>query len=73
MTLQATAAAAEGAVTSFNPNDKYIGLALAISSSAAIGTSFIITKKVRRSLWAKRRTVLTFWTRAGTDQRGGFA
>ncbi|KAL7338735.1 magnesium transporter NIPA-domain-containing protein [Rhodotorula toruloides] len=45
VTLQATAAAAEGAVTSFNPNDKYIGLALAISSSAAIGTSFIITKK----------------------------
>ena len=27
--------------------DKYIGLALAISSSFAIGTSFIITKKVR--------------------------
>jgi hypothetical protein len=26
--------------------DKYIGLALAISSSLAIGTSFIITKKV---------------------------
>lgn len=28
-------------------NDKYIGLALAVSSSLAIGTSFIITKKVR--------------------------
>jgi hypothetical protein len=27
--------------------DKYIGLALAVSSSLAIGTSFIITKKVR--------------------------
>lgn len=26
--------------------DKYIGLALALSSSLAIGTSFIITKKV---------------------------
>jgi hypothetical protein len=26
--------------------DKYIGLALAVSSSLAIGTSFIITKKV---------------------------
>jgi len=28
--------------------DKYIGLALAVSSSVAIGTSFIITKKVGR-------------------------
>ncbi|KAH8909783.1 hypothetical protein BR93DRAFT_924793 [Coniochaeta sp. PMI_546] len=28
--------------------EKYIGLALAISSSLAIGTSFAITKKVRR-------------------------
>lgn len=27
--------------------DKYIGLLLAVSSSVAIGTSFIITKKVR--------------------------
>ena len=27
--------------------DKYIGLALAVSGSVAIGTSFIITKKVR--------------------------
>ena len=26
--------------------DKYIGLALAVSSSLAIGTSFILTKKV---------------------------
>jgi hypothetical protein len=26
--------------------DKYIGLALAVSGSVAIGTSFIITKKV---------------------------
>ena len=26
-------------------DDKYIGLALAVSSSIAIGTSFIITKK----------------------------
>ena len=28
-------------------DDKYIGLALALSGSVAIGTSFIITKKVR--------------------------
>jgi hypothetical protein len=28
-------------------DDKYIGLALAVSSSLAIGTSYIITKKVR--------------------------
>ncbi|GAA5880798.1 hypothetical protein JCM16303_005120 [Sporobolomyces ruberrimus] len=32
-------------VSSVSPGDKYIGLALAISSSIAIGTSFIITKK----------------------------
>ncbi|GAA6012794.1 hypothetical protein JCM10207_005362 [Rhodosporidiobolus poonsookiae] len=31
--------------SSVNPGDKYIGLALAISSSVAIGSSFIITKK----------------------------
>lgn len=31
-------------------DDKYIGLALACSSSLAIGTSFILTKKVRRLL-----------------------
>lgn len=36
----------EAAASTFNTNDKYIGLALAISSSVAIGTSFIITKKV---------------------------
>jgi hypothetical protein len=30
--------------------DKYIGLALAVSSSLAIGTSFIITKKVELPL-----------------------
>lgn len=34
------------AMTSLN-GDKWIGLMLAMSSSAAIGTSFIITKKVR--------------------------
>ena len=34
------------AMTSIN-SDKWIGLMLAISSSIAIGTSFIITKKVR--------------------------
>lgn len=43
----------EAATSTFNTNDKYIGLALAISSSVAIGTSFIITKKVSvRSLYA---------------------
>jgi hypothetical protein len=31
-------------------DDKYIGLALAVSSSAAIGTSTVITKKVARQL-----------------------
>ncbi|GAA6064285.1 hypothetical protein JCM10212_000951 [Sporobolomyces blumeae] len=36
---------ADQAVSSVSPGDKYIGLALAISSSVAIGTSFIITKK----------------------------
>lgn len=40
-------AAAQEATSTFDPNDKYIGLALAVSSSIAIGTSFIITKKVR--------------------------
>ncbi|GAA5909715.1 hypothetical protein JCM8208_003853 [Rhodotorula glutinis] len=42
-----TTAAAEAGeyVSTFDPNDKYIGLALAVSSSVAIGTSFIITKK----------------------------
>lgn len=29
-------------------DDKYIGLALAVSSSIAIGSSFIITKKASR-------------------------
>ncbi|GAA5900126.1 hypothetical protein JCM6882_002619 [Rhodosporidiobolus microsporus] len=37
--------AAQQAASSVNPGDKYIGLSLAISSSALIGTSFIITKK----------------------------
>ncbi|GAA5995291.1 uncharacterized protein JCM10292_005082 [Rhodotorula paludigena] len=41
---QAAAGAAEQ-VSSFDANDKYIGLGLAISSSFLIGTSFIITKK----------------------------
>jgi hypothetical protein len=36
-----------GVVQTFSMvEDKYIGLALAVSSSLAIGTSFIITKKV---------------------------
>ena len=29
--------------------DKYVGLALAVSGTVAIGSSFIITKKVRNS------------------------
>lgn len=37
-------------ITPDGQRDKYIGLALAISSSLAIGTSFIITKKVCSSL-----------------------
>lgn len=32
-------------------DDKYIGLSLAVSSSLAIGTSFIITKKVGRAAY----------------------
>ncbi|GAA5984457.1 hypothetical protein JCM10908_003354 [Rhodotorula pacifica] len=45
--INAVTEAAQGAASTstFDPNDKYIGLALAISSSVAIGTSFIITKK----------------------------
>ena len=35
--------------------DKYIGLALAVSSSLAIGTSFIITKKVRARLLDRKQ------------------
>ena len=49
----AGATGAGGSATSYIPNltrDKWIGLGLAISSSLAIGTSFIITKKVRRLL-----------------------
>ncbi|GAA6056954.1 hypothetical protein JCM3770_001984 [Rhodotorula araucariae] len=46
MDVAASAAALAGEhISTLDPNDKYIGLALAVSSSAAIGTSFIITKK----------------------------
>jgi hypothetical protein len=41
---------ASAEVVASAPQTRYIGLALAISSSALIGTSFIITKKVRLSL-----------------------
>lgn len=34
--------------------DKWIGLGLAVSSSLAIGTSFIITKKASGSMWMQR-------------------
>ncbi|GAA5853164.1 hypothetical protein JCM8547_000223 [Rhodosporidiobolus lusitaniae] len=36
---------AAAVASSVSPGDKYIGLALAVSSSFAIGTSFILTKK----------------------------
>lgn len=45
---------AEGPITSAGQRDKLIGLALAISSSLAIGSSFIITKKVH----ADRKSVV---------------
>lgn len=51
-------------------DDKYIGLALAICSSFAIGTSFIITKKVREMryvLHSIRRQCL--FGRIGLEQR----
>jgi len=56
-----TTAAAEAGeyVSTFDPNDKYIGLALAVSSSVAIGTSFIITKKARPTLSLCSLPVLT--------------
>ncbi|BGP51170.1 hypothetical protein JCM10450v2_007099 [Rhodotorula kratochvilovae] len=51
MDAAASAAALAGEhISTLDPNDKYIGLALAVSSSAAIGTSFIITKKARPAL-----------------------
>ena len=40
--------------------DKYIGLALALSGSLAIGTSFIITKKV---LANRPLSVVIHWLR----------
>ncbi|POY75994.1 hypothetical protein BMF94_1079 [Rhodotorula taiwanensis] len=43
--INAAQDAAQQVASTFDPNDKYIGLALAVSSSIAIGTSFIITKK----------------------------
>lgn len=46
--INAAQDAAQQVASTFDPNDKYIGLALAVSSSIAIGTSFIITKKVGR-------------------------
>lgn len=46
---QLTLSRPEAAVLHDMLEDKYIGLALAVSSSVAIGTSFIITKKVRSS------------------------
>lgn len=47
--------------------DKYIGLALAVSSSLAIGTSFIITKKVQ-NLHKDSMTCRTHWY-LGTQRR----
>ena len=41
--------------------DKYVGLALAVSGTVAIGSSFIITKKVRDILsFCRRTTIFTF-------------
>jgi hypothetical protein len=61
--------------------EKYIGLLLAVSSSLAIGTSFVITKKVRRlCTWgapgasrpatniASLRTTLTDMQLLGTER-----
>lgn len=48
-------------------DDKYIGLALAVSSSIAIGTSFIITKKVSYILFGYSIRVLT-WPCAGSER-----
>ena len=39
-----------GPITEIGQRNKYIGLALAITGNAAIGTSFIITKKVSLSV-----------------------
>jgi hypothetical protein len=53
--------------------DKWIGLALAISSSLAIGTSFIITKKVRsrrrERRHARRASLHVQQRRAGANWR----
>lgn len=38
--------------------DKYVGLALAVSGTVAIGSSFIITKKVRNTLSDDRHPYL---------------
>lgn len=64
---QAAAAAAEQ-VSSFDANDKYIGLGLAISSSFLIGTSFIITKKVC-TVSSSLPSVAHDLATAGPDQR----
>jgi len=39
--------------------DKYVGLALAVSGTVAIGSSFIITKKVGKVLCCRTTTVFT--------------
>jgi hypothetical protein len=45
----------------FMVEEKYVGLALAVSGTVAIGSSFIITKKVRNILSFRcRTTVFTF-------------
>jgi hypothetical protein len=45
--------------------DKYVGLALAVSGTVAIGSSFIITKKVRDILSFSRRTAIFTLHHAG--------
>jgi hypothetical protein len=45
--------------------DKYVGLALAVSGTVAIGSSFIITKKVRDILSFRCRTTIFTFHHAG--------
>lgn len=49
----------------FMVEDKYVGLALAVSGTVAIGSSFIITKKVRDILSFCCRTTIFTFHRAG--------
>jgi hypothetical protein len=48
-------------------DDRYIGLALAISSSFAIGTSIILTKKVRQPAGRPGACVVLFRRRTDAE------